>query len=75
MSLDFNVTEGDLFVEVCVEIVVGTVSEEDTVEVETISRTATGKLNYDVQQSLDMVAKCNFCNSLEIATLVSNSNY
>ena len=75
MSLDLNVTEGDPFVEVCVEIVVGTVSEEGTVEVETISGTATGKLDYDVQQSLNMVAKCNFRNSLEIATLVSNSNY
>ena len=48
MSLDLNVTEGDTFVEVCVEIVTGTVSEEGTVEVETISGTATGKLDYDV---------------------------
>ena len=41
-SLDFNVTEGDQFVEVCVEIVIGTVNEEDTVQVETVSGTATG---------------------------------
>ena len=53
-SLDLNVTEGDPFVEVCVEIVVGTVSEEGTVEVETISGTATGKLDYDVQLSFIM---------------------
>ena len=57
MSLDLNVTEGDPFVEVCVEIVVGTVSEEGTVAVETISGTATGKLDYDVQQSLIMGVK------------------
>ena len=75
MSLDLNVTEGDPFVEVCVEIVVGTVSEEGTVEVETISGTATGKLDYDVQQSLDMVTKCNLFNCLEITTLVSHPNY
>jgi hypothetical protein len=46
MSLDLNVTEGDPFVEVCVEIVVGTVSEEGTVAVETISGTATADSDF-----------------------------
>ena len=40
--MDYNVAEGDTTVEVCVEIIVGTVNLEDTVELETMSGTATG---------------------------------
>ena len=42
--MDYNITEEDLFVEVCIEIVEGTVEENDTVQVETMSGTATGQI-------------------------------
>ena len=40
--MDYNVTEGDVSVEVCVEIATGTVSADNSVDVETRSLTATG---------------------------------
>ncbi len=40
--MSYNVAENGTVVEVCVEIVTGTVTIEDPVEVETMSGTATG---------------------------------
>ena len=43
--MDYNATEAvDMLVEVCVEVITGTVNQIATVEVETLSGTATGGL-------------------------------
>ena len=45
LDIDYNATEGtDTSVEVCVEIVMGTVNQVAAVEVMTISGSATGKI-------------------------------
>lgn len=43
LPVTYAVVENDTTVEVCVEIVTGVVGMEDTVEVETMSGTATGE--------------------------------
>lgn len=43
--MDYNVTESvDMSVEVCLEVITGTVNQISTVRVETLSGTATGEL-------------------------------
>ena len=43
--MDYNATESlDMSVEVCLEVVTGTVNQISTVQVETLSGTATGGL-------------------------------
>ena len=61
----YNVTEGtDMSIEVCVEIVMGTVNEVGTVEVQTIAGSATGKL---ILWSIIIVITMSF-NELVLAT-------
>ena len=48
--MDYNATESvDMVVEVCVEVITGTVNQISTVLVETVSGTATGGLTCNLQ--------------------------